>query len=96
MHCPARSPDLTCLSYFLLGYVKIQVYETPVNSAEDLVAHIAAITGDVQDTPGIFTFDLQCAENLRPATRPEVVISNIYFDDYRNLFNVLSVLIYKG
>ncbi|GBO26380.1 hypothetical protein AVEN_212084-1 [Araneus ventricosus] len=51
---PARSPDLTCLDYFLWGYVKSLVYETPVNSAEDLVALIVAAAGEVRDTPGIF------------------------------------------
>ncbi|GBO04646.1 hypothetical protein AVEN_268492-1 [Araneus ventricosus] len=51
---PARSTDLTCLDYFLWGYVKSLVYETPVNSAEDLVARIAAAAGEVRDTPGVF------------------------------------------
>ncbi|GBN14752.1 hypothetical protein AVEN_38113-1 [Araneus ventricosus] len=37
-----------------MGYVKSLVYEIPVNSAEDLVARIAAAAGDVRDTPGIF------------------------------------------
>ncbi|GBM10039.1 hypothetical protein AVEN_115868-1 [Araneus ventricosus] len=54
---PARSPDLTCLDYFLWGYVKSLVYETPVNSAEDLVAGIAAAAGEVRDTPGILAND---------------------------------------
>ncbi|GBO19365.1 hypothetical protein AVEN_111275-1 [Araneus ventricosus] len=48
---PARSPDLTC---FLWGCVESLVYQTPVNSAEDLVASIAAAAGEVRDTPGIF------------------------------------------
>ncbi|GBN38386.1 hypothetical protein AVEN_204786-1 [Araneus ventricosus] len=51
---PARSPDLTCLDYFLWGYVKSLVSETPFNSAEDLVAPIAAAAGEVRDTPSIF------------------------------------------
>ncbi|GBM45169.1 hypothetical protein AVEN_261519-1, partial [Araneus ventricosus] len=51
---PARSPDLTCLDYFSWVYVKSLVYETPVNSAEGLVAHIATAAGEVWDTPGIF------------------------------------------
>ena len=32
-----------------------QVYETPVSSAEDLVARIAAAAGEVRDTSGILT-----------------------------------------
>ncbi|GBM86271.1 hypothetical protein AVEN_72159-1 [Araneus ventricosus] len=50
---PARSPDLTCLNYYLWGYVKALVFETPVNRADDLVACIAAAAGKVRDTPGI-------------------------------------------
>ncbi|GBN62308.1 hypothetical protein AVEN_219418-1 [Araneus ventricosus] len=46
---PARSPDLTCLVYFLWGYVKSLVYGTPINSAEDLLASIAAAAGEVRD-----------------------------------------------
>ncbi|GBM73884.1 hypothetical protein AVEN_40146-1 [Araneus ventricosus] len=52
--CSARSPDFICLDYFLWGYVMSLVYETPVNSAEDLVACIAAAAGEVRDKPGIF------------------------------------------
>ncbi|GBO41600.1 hypothetical protein AVEN_174495-1 [Araneus ventricosus] len=36
------------------GYVKSLVYKTPVNSAGDLFARIAAAAGNVRDTPGIF------------------------------------------
>ena len=50
---PARSPDLTCLDYFLWWYIKSLVYETPVNSAENLVARITAAADEVRDTPGI-------------------------------------------
>ena len=50
---PARSPDLTCLDYFLWGYVKSLVYKILVNSAEELVAHIAAAFGEVRYTPDI-------------------------------------------
>ncbi|GBN26469.1 hypothetical protein AVEN_167765-1 [Araneus ventricosus] len=45
---PARSPDLTCLDYFLCGYFKSLVFETPVNSAEDLVACITAAAEKVR------------------------------------------------
>ncbi|GBN96425.1 hypothetical protein AVEN_170718-1 [Araneus ventricosus] len=51
---PTRAPDLTCLDYFLCGYVKSLVFETPANSAEDLVARIGAAAGEVRDTLGIF------------------------------------------
>ncbi|GBN54180.1 hypothetical protein AVEN_36177-2 [Araneus ventricosus] len=61
---PARSPDLTCLDYFLWGYVKSLVYETPVNNAEDIVASIAAAAGEVQDTPDIFS-DVRSSKRRR-------------------------------
>lgn len=54
VHWPARSPDLTCLDYFLWGYIKALVYETTINSAEELVARIVAAAGEVKDTPNVF------------------------------------------
>ena len=51
---PARSPDLTCLDFFLWGYVKSMVYETDIDSEEDLVAHIVSTAAEVRETPGIF------------------------------------------
>ena len=39
---PALSSDLTPLDYLLWGHVKSFVYETPVNSEEDLLARIIA------------------------------------------------------
>ena len=39
---PARSSDLTPLDYFLWGHMKILVYETPVDSEEDLLARVIA------------------------------------------------------
>ncbi|KAJ8882818.1 hypothetical protein PR048_014632 [Dryococelus australis] len=39
---PARSPDLTPLDYFLWGHMKDVIYETPVESEEDLLAQIMA------------------------------------------------------
>ena len=48
---PARLSDLTCLDYFLWGYVKSLVYETSVNSAEDLLARIAVAAGEVRYSP---------------------------------------------
>ncbi|KAJ8866390.1 hypothetical protein PR048_032233 [Dryococelus australis] len=39
---PARSPDLTPLDYFLWNHMNGVVYETPVESEEDLLARIMA------------------------------------------------------
>ena len=35
---PARSPDLTSLDFFLWGYMQSVVYETDIDSEEELVA----------------------------------------------------------
>lgn len=51
---PPRSPDLTPLDFFLWGHMKSLVYETPVDSEEQLVARILAAAQDVQNRPGIF------------------------------------------
>ena len=51
---PARLPDLTCLDFFLLGYMKSMVYETDIDSEEDRVACIVSAAAEVRETPGIF------------------------------------------
>ncbi|GFY02421.1 DUF4817 domain-containing protein [Trichonephila clavipes] len=50
VHWPPRSPDLSCLDYFFWGQMKSLVYETPVNSAEELVARISAAAGEIRNT----------------------------------------------
>ena len=39
---PARSPDLNSIDFFLWGYVKALVYDTPVQNEETLLARILA------------------------------------------------------
>ncbi|GFW67271.1 DUF4817 domain-containing protein [Trichonephila clavipes] len=51
VHWPPRSPDLSCLDYFFWGQMKSLVYETPVNSAEELVARISEAAGEIRNTP---------------------------------------------
>ncbi|GFU94576.1 uncharacterized protein TNCV_1265471 [Trichonephila clavipes] len=51
VHWPPRSPDLSCLDYFFWGQMKSLVYETPVNSAEELVARISTAAGEMRNTP---------------------------------------------
>ncbi|GFS49081.1 uncharacterized protein TNCV_2409591 [Trichonephila clavipes] len=46
---PIARPFLSAL--FLLGQMKSLVYETPVNSAEELVARISAAAGEIRNTP---------------------------------------------
>ena len=51
---PARSPDLTCLDFFMWGFMKSMVYETGIDSEEDLVACIVSAAAEIRETPGIF------------------------------------------
>ncbi|GFW92402.1 uncharacterized protein TNCV_4920311 [Trichonephila clavipes] len=51
VHWPPRSPDHSCLDYFFWGQMKSLVFETPVNSAEELVARISAAAGEIRNTP---------------------------------------------
>ncbi|GFV46602.1 uncharacterized protein TNCV_4121 [Trichonephila clavipes] len=54
--CPvswsARSPDLSCLDFFLWGHIKSLVYSSPVDSNE--VARIAVAAGEIREMPGVF------------------------------------------
>ena len=45
---PARSPDLTCLDFFLWGYMKSMVYETDIDSEEYLIARIVSAAAKVR------------------------------------------------
>lgn len=51
---PPRSPDLTPPDFFLWGHLKSLVYQTPVDSDEELLARILAACDEIRDTPGIF------------------------------------------
>lgn len=51
---PPRSPDLTPLDFFLWGQMKNLVYDTTVESEEDLVARILAASQEIQTTLGNF------------------------------------------
>ncbi|GFS78266.1 uncharacterized protein TNCV_3172211 [Trichonephila clavipes] len=51
---PARSPDLSCLDFFLWRHMKSLIYASPVDSDEALVARIAVVAGDIQEMPGVF------------------------------------------
>ncbi|KAJ4434862.1 hypothetical protein ANN_23433 [Periplaneta americana] len=51
---PPRSPDLTCLDFFLWGHMKQLVYETVVETEEDLAARITVAADAIADMPGIF------------------------------------------
>ncbi|GBN40441.1 hypothetical protein AVEN_125888-1 [Araneus ventricosus] len=51
---PLRSPYLNPLDFFFWGHTKSLVYETPVDSAEDLVARIVDTVDKINTPPGIF------------------------------------------
>jgi len=48
---PPRSPDFNPLDYFAWGYVKDRVYQTEVESPEDLVARILAVAQEIKNSP---------------------------------------------
>ncbi|GFX02368.1 uncharacterized protein TNCV_2285351 [Trichonephila clavipes] len=48
---PARSPDLSCLYFFLWNHMKGLVYASPVDSDEALIAVVA---GDIREMAGVF------------------------------------------
>ncbi|GBM95153.1 hypothetical protein AVEN_17586-1 [Araneus ventricosus] len=50
---PPRSPDLNPLDFFFSGHMKSVVYETPVHSAEDLLARIVVAADKINTPPGI-------------------------------------------
>jgi len=37
---PPRSPDLTAMGFFPWGHIKALIFTTPIDSEEDLIAHI--------------------------------------------------------
>ncbi|KAJ4433896.1 hypothetical protein ANN_16209 [Periplaneta americana] len=51
---PPRSPDLTPLDFFLCGDMKRLVYETPIDTAEDLVARVVEAAHVIRDNVGLF------------------------------------------
>lgn len=59
---PARSPDLNPLDFFLWGYLKMQVYATPVSNIQVLRDRILEGCEQIRNIPGIF-------ENVRQSMR---------------------------
>ena len=49
-----RSPDLTPLDFHFWGYMETLVYETPVETYQDLVARIQVAPGVFRNLPVIF------------------------------------------
>lgn len=51
---PARSPDLNPLDFFLWGHLKTLVYDSPVDTIEELRARVFNGIQRIRETPGIF------------------------------------------
>jgi hypothetical protein len=51
---PPRSPDMTPLDFYLWGHVKSLVYETPIESEQDLIGRIVEAFARISETPGVF------------------------------------------
>ena len=47
---PPRSPDLTPMDFFIWGEMKCLVYETPIDTAEELVARVAEAAAIFRET----------------------------------------------
>lgn len=51
---PPRSPDMNPLDFFLWGFIKEKVYETPPLGVEDCKARITAVCNELRNNPHIF------------------------------------------
>ncbi|GFX32849.1 uncharacterized protein TNCV_889851 [Trichonephila clavipes] len=91
VHWPPRSSDLSCLDYFFWGQMKSLVYETPVNSAEELVARISAAAGEIRNTPEMLS-NVQRSMKRRIESHAAGVSSNTSFDSSFSFFSLLFLL----
>ncbi|GBL93627.1 hypothetical protein AVEN_25625-1 [Araneus ventricosus] len=51
---PPLSPELNPLDFFFWGHLKSLVYQTPVDTLEDLAARIAVASANIANTPVMF------------------------------------------
>ena len=47
---PPHSPDLTAMDFFIWGEMKCLVYETPIDTHEELVARVAEAAAIIRET----------------------------------------------
>ena len=47
---PPRSPDLTPMDFFIWGEMKCLVYETPIDTPDELVARVAEAAAIIRET----------------------------------------------
>ena len=50
VHWPPRSPDLTPMDFFIWGEMKCLVYETPIDTPEELAARVAEAAAIIRET----------------------------------------------
>ena len=50
---PPRSPDLTPIDYFLWGRMKSMVYQSPVETEEELLARVMVAAQEINGAPGV-------------------------------------------
>ncbi|GFY17480.1 uncharacterized protein TNCV_3518362 [Trichonephila clavipes] len=89
---PARSPHLSCLDFFLCGYVNCLVYASPVNSDEALVA------GYIREMPGVFANVRQSLRGgVGPASLLVGALSSSFCDSARKscVYHFLGVIIHS-
>jgi len=74
---PPRSPDLTSLDFFLWGHVKSLVYETPVETEQDLIGQITAAFEIIQNEYQIFNqVRLNHVRRLNRCIQVEDILNN--------------------
>ena len=49
-----RSPDLPCLDFYFKGHIRTLAYDTPVDSAEELVARTSVVAREIRNMPEVF------------------------------------------
>jgi len=54
MSWPPRSPDLTPNDFFLWCHINALIYESPLDSEKDLLAHIVESAATIMQQPDIF------------------------------------------
>ncbi|GFV02497.1 uncharacterized protein TNCV_1024251 [Trichonephila clavipes] len=65
----SRSPDLSCLDYFFWGKMKSLVYETPVNSIEELAStHQCRSRGNTKHSRNVIECSALHEEDVKPAS----------------------------
>ena len=51
--CCVRLLDLSCLDFYFWGHMKTLFYDTPADSAEELLRRIAVAAREIRDMPGV-------------------------------------------